>query len=562
MDTYWDRIEPHTRSDELEEGLQARIADPLWFLARQWQLGELRGEDAASPIHLRVDVVDAKLRSFRNEAVAGASPEAFPTARPLEARVEAEVVSTGPGALQLAAEAGLAFLRRLDGAGLGALREELRRRFPLDVSAIALTGLPVREVRRIQLLGRRALDGRALLAAPRAGLVELAPPASRDSFKRVLQHWHGEIAGRFVEPGGSGDTWVDDRLEYAFTVAASPGDTDLVLSAREYPGGQLDWYAFDVDPAASHELGRGGVTRQQLEVLPVPLSYAGMPSSRWWELEEGTVYFGGIEAGPADLARLLVAEFGTVYSDDWFVIPVRLPVGSVARIRGIDVIDTFGGVHHVKSTAVLDHATGAERPWAFFELAGDPSVAAGANPWLALPPTLNGALDGEPVEHISFVRDEAANLAWAIEQTIETATGRPLSRRLHVGLAQTDGSPAAVDADAAWRYRLQTSVPPYWIPLLPERVAPELPEIRLRRARLLAWEELDRGIAGAKGRILAPERALRLHEEEIPSSGVQVTRGWQLARGVDGRPYLWMARRKRPGRGERGSGLQFDTLAR
>jgi hypothetical protein len=79
---------------------------------------------------------------------------------------------------------------------------------------------------------------------------------------------------------------------------------------------------------------------------------------------------------------------------------------------------------------------------------------------------------------------------------------------------------------------------------------------------MLAWDEIDPLLAGARGRILVPERALRLYEEEIPSAGIEVTRGWQLARGSDGRVCLWMARRKRPGRGERGSGLEFDALER
>jgi hypothetical protein len=106
-------------------------------------------------------------------------------------------------------------------------------------------------------------------------------------------------------------------------------------------------------------------------------------------------------------------------------------------------------------------------------------------------------------------------------------------------------------------------VPPYWIPLVPERVDPASAQVRLRRARMLAWEELDDpSVAGPKGRVLAPERAFALHEEEIPATGAQVTRRWQLARGADGKPHLWTARRKRPGRGERGSGLGYDVMER
>jgi hypothetical protein len=59
-----------------------------------------------------------------------------------------------------------------------------------------------------------------------------------------------------------------------------------------------------------------------------------------------------------------------------------------------------------------------------------------------------------------------------------------------------------------------------------------------------------------------PTRPFVLHEEEIPRGGVQVTRQWQVARAANGSFHLWLARQKRPGRGERGSGLQYDMMLR
>ena len=290
-----------------------------------------------------------------------------------------------------------------------------------------------------------------------------------------------------------------------------------------------------------------------------------MPASSYWEVEEGAVYFGGVEAGPADLARLTVAEFAIVYSDDYFLFPVRFPAGSIARVTRLVVRNTFEESFDVSSSAELDEqAPGTGRAWAFFELSGDPSPARGQPPWLLLVPALPTPQNGPPLESVSFVRDEEANLAWAIEERLETATGGSIRRRLMEGMAAEPPAPGvARAADDAWRYRLQSPVPPYWIPLVPERVDPASAQVRLRRARMLAWEELDDpAVAGPKGRVLAPERAFALHEEEIPATGAQVTRRWQLARGADGRPHLWMARRKRPGRGERGSGLGYDVMER
>ena len=52
--TSWVRVESSTLDPDLVEGLAARVADPLWLLARQWQVGEFTGEDAANPLLVRL----------------------------------------------------------------------------------------------------------------------------------------------------------------------------------------------------------------------------------------------------------------------------------------------------------------------------------------------------------------------------------------------------------------------------------------------------------------------------------------------------------------------------
>src|SRR5690349_9117906 len=121
--TTWMRLEPRSRDDEMSTGLQARIYDPLWLLARQWQLGEFDGEDNGSPVLARWNAEAAPLTRYfagplkpRTEIKA---PQYDP-ALPLETLVERETVS--PSAkpksagekLRLAAESGQHFLRTLD----------------------------------------------------------------------------------------------------------------------------------------------------------------------------------------------------------------------------------------------------------------------------------------------------------------------------------------------------------------------------------------------------------------------------------------------------------------
>ncbi|MBL8527382.1 MAG: hypothetical protein JNL68_06830, partial [Burkholderiales bacterium] len=109
-------------------------------------------------------------------------------------------------------------------------------------------------------------------------------------------------------------------------------------------------------------------------------------------------------------------------------------------------------------------------------------------------------------------------------------------------------------------YRLSTTVPDYWLPLVPVRIDPARPDIRLRRGRVLLDRDGQPVTPGALGRVLEPATPLSLYEEEVPRAGARVTRAWQYARWVDGSTHLWIGRRKGPGRGEGWSGLRFDVV--
>ena len=407
MSSRWDRIEPNNTTVDLELGLRAPVADPLWMLARQWQLGEFRGEDAARLVKARVTVTAVPVATFRNEAVQGAPVEALSRARPLESRAEVEHVVDGPAAFRLSADAGLQLARRLDAAGLSSLRALFREAFPLSLDNIDLSVLPARQERELRLLAARGISGAAVAASPKPLIQAKVPTAQQDAAQKVLDAWRDEIGERVREPTERA-SWIDDALEYRFTVGAHPKEGERVLSAR-YAGGHLDWYSFDVSPGATHGSSKGASTTSTREVVPAALQYRGMPASRYWEMEDGSVYFGDIAAGPADVARLVVAEFATVSGDDWYIVPVPIERGSLARIDEIRVVDTFGDRHSIASTAAND---GSKRVWTMFELTGDPSADDGNTPWLFVPTTVATSLVGRPVEAVTMVRDESAEFRW------------------------------------------------------------------------------------------------------------------------------------------------------
>ena len=110
-----------------------------------------------------------------------------------------------------------------------------------------------------------------------------------------------------------------------------------------------------------------------------------------------------------------------------------------------------------------------------------------------------------------------------------------------------------------WRYRLETTAPPYWVPFVPVRIGSGA-QIRLRRARMQEWELLDPSLTGPKGELLQRHQPMVIEEEEVPRGGATLERRWQVARWTDGSVNVWLQRSKRLGRGERSAGVRWDSL--
>jgi hypothetical protein len=168
---------------------------------------------------------------------------------------------------------------------------------------------------------------------------------------------------------------------------------------------------------------------------------------------------------------------------------------------------------------------------------------------LLVAPALAASLQGRDVEEVLLLRDEAANLAWAVERAVEGADGRPFDQAQAAHEAVAAEPPAATNGTL--RYRLRTDPPPYWFPLLPQRSRVNDPSMTFKL-----------GPGAPRGRLLAPLATVALREDEVPREGARVTRAYQLARWIDGGTYLWLGRRKAVGRGEGSSGLRFDITER
>ena len=564
--TTWSRLEPNVRGAGQTETLKARIYDPLWLLARQWQLGEMQGDDNGTPVSARLRAECAELTRYLPHGSAQ-SVTFDPKTMPLEALVEREAVHPTPGTLvrlRVSAEAGQQFLRLLGRAPFGTkYHQGFVAAFPLPAAAAARAAEADSDaVRFLEVMTGRVPDGvrlyRTLKKTPLPAAPVIEQPTDGPAFADARDAFIRWYEALFSEPKGQAAAWSSQRMEYAFSVEA-PTTPQMVLTS-EYYEGELDWYDFDVkmgETVGAGEDRQPGVNPLPLTttVIPAPATYRGMPAARWWEFEDASVDFGAVDAEPDDLARMLLVDFAITYGNDWFVIPVDVPVGSICRINSLVITDTFGVRTLIPSIERSAHP--ASSHWRMFRNSGN----ADAPTNLFLAPTLKRTMEGAPLDEVLFLRDEMANLAWGVERIAEGASGRPLNRHDDDLARRRRNEPAtpAPSNDGALAWRLSTNVPGYWIPLIPVQIQPGQRAIRFRRGATLR-QDGTRQPQPALSQILQPSVGpLDIFEEEIPREGARVTRSYQYARWFDNAPLLWIGRRKTVGRGEGSSGLRFDV---
>jgi hypothetical protein len=369
----------------------------------------------------------------------------------------------------------------------------------------------------------------------------------------AVRAWLGWADGLVFAPDGGPAAWIPERLEHAFGLATADR---AALVAAEHDDGRLDWHAFD---AAAPPSGTDGT--QQLGPITVVASavtFPGMPASRLWEFEDARVDFGAIDAEATDLGRMLLAEFALVFGGDWLLIPLEVPVGAVVEVERLEVRDTFG-----RTLTIGPTADDSEPAWSMFGLAAADGSRRDA---LLIAPALAASLQGRAVEEVLLLRDEAANLAWAVERIVEGDDGSPTDR----AQAAYERRPPVSDAPAAATdggraYQLRTDVPEHWLPLVPHRDQAGDSSMTFHLGALMHPD--DDGTEHAilpLGRLLQPQSAgadVVIREEEVPREGRRVTRAYQLARWTDGSTYLWLGRRTGVGRGEGSSGLRFDLAS-
>ena len=336
------RLEPSPRTVGIEEGLAAKVHDPLWLLGRQWQLGEFNGKDAGTPALVQVAGTSAPVNAWRGAQQTDWTPFDGATI-PLDALIEPEDEPSLN--LRERIEAGAHFRRLLIAAGLGKYDDAFVSAHAFNSAALADPAFAA-DLMLLAIAGRTA-DGAALLTTAQDLVGGQSSSVSIDAadtaaVQQVATAWLAWYSSE-LEPipnTGTAVTWQENRLEYGFAVS-SPAASGTVLAADAYLGDGLDWFDFDIDTSATAGPSADPIPIS-LKSVPTPVRYGGMPLPRFWAMEDADSDLGSIDAAASDIGRLLLVEFGTVYGNDWFVLPIKLPAGTITILDSVVVSDVFG----------------------------------------------------------------------------------------------------------------------------------------------------------------------------------------------------------------------------
>jgi hypothetical protein len=595
--TTWNRLEARPRTTSFDRALRAEVRDPLWMLTKQWQMGEFEGSDAGSPVFAKLQMATTRLTKYRPDAHA---TQLLGDDLPFNAKIEHRPVplllAGGPIGFDLRLAMGRYWLKLTDDLGY---HDGFITAYPIVApdptrkEDAALCANPL-VWQMLAAVAGLAMDGGLLYLHLKASTgnhaydgVPGVSPGDTNEIDHRAQRFVAWYERTLLQPPADDDAYVPPHLEYQFAASAPLATGEKVYVADEYGAGRLDWYALDVDgTSAALDPVPGSQTTglppdAPQTMIPIPVSFSGMPNTRWWTFEDNRVNLGDIDASTTDLAKLLFMEFALVYANDWFVIPFTLPASAIATIRAFVVTNVFGERFSIDAAGA--GADADWQRWSMFTI--DVRGQQAADTSLVLLPIAATILESPPTEDIQMIRDEVANMVWGVECAIPLPSGESqrgieaarqtlaffkaqLAARLG-GLGAPPPFHVAPPAAAPIRYQVMNTVPENWIPFIPVHMPNDNRTIQLQRAALPRILDGDpdppvkvqpRTVLLREGLDRSPAQTYFVFEEEVPRAGARLMQGFERTRWRDGRVYTWLRVRRQVGRGEGTSGLGFDKL--
>lgn len=604
-------LRTRARSTEISKALEMKIYDPLWMLARQWQLGEFQGNDAATAMSVMCRV--------RQHPISACGQECD---EPFEYAVEKVTPEVTP---YMRVEAAMHYFKLLQKAlpkdRLKAKMTALRQTYPLDVQYVRC-GVDNESIKNFAYGSNTSLakfsnafsgiafDGVALYN-------DILSRGSSDGTDKEYCRWFEKRYALGQKQQGDSPVaarWDNQQMSYEASMQTAQG----TLDSKDYSGGRLTWYSFDVDvdvDEAKVKTAAPAISETtEVYALPTLATYPGAPAKRLWQFEDHKVYLGNSSEKEQAQGNIILMQYASMYSNDWMLIPLQTRLGRYIEIEELRVWDTFGGEPQI--IRGRDNALYSDKTWGMFNI----SPSAPSNPkalqGLLMPPVFADTLESKPVEEVQFLRDEMANMVWGVETVIPDGTGstldgqeysqaiadyigeyneehyaRKLSDLANGRLTVSRKSlrdEVEVDSNRLhdYKYTIQSKVPLNWIPFLPQRLKDKENTNRetiLRRGKmpcfvydpqrpssdhLLPVRPVSSLIRtefvtanGSSGTQTLKEKPFYINEEEVLQTGIKVVKNYQRARWFDGKVFYWMGISRQLSKMDANSGLVFDKLS-
>lgn len=582
------RVEPRTVAKNLKPTIKAAVHDAVWMLTQQFRVGEFLAEDAGSPMKARVQTQSNKLNRFQSRH---GEVELLNDEVPLEAKIERLPLKEDLGTRLEFGRIWLKLASKIYADNLNEILLLSIENFPIDkpddpAGSSNLVGIRIRN-----LVTRRAVDGIRLYKYFKSGgyASDFLPDFAQMDEQMI--HFLRWVENTYYLPETPQEnSWSEEVLEYQCSVSAplnpNQDSNQNVLRADRYKRGDLDWYSFDLDSDPFYKLKEEGgdidnsravLKPETYSYIPTNIEFKGMPKGKWWEFEDRNTDLSKMLTQQGDISKMVVMEFGLIYSNDWFIIPHPVPDSSVTTINGLVVTDVFG-----RNFSINRAGTNNEQDWYrwdMYNISKKGSASRETFGKLVSIPRIKNRMESEPIEKVMLLRDEMANMIWGVEEVVpdEVFSGMDgknayleLLDYLNDTLPPPPDPPDYIPNQALHRFRLANAVPENWIPFIATKQTPSEHggrDVMVQRAAMLRYvdDNYTNEVIRPRTEVLsigvAENKPYFINEEIVGRSGFVISSNFQRARWYDGKVFTWIGRTVKGGRGEGNSGLKFDILA-
>ena len=479
------RIEGRTRDIDPTEAMRLRVHDPLWMLARQWQMGEFRGNNTGTAMSVRCTVKYDDCSSGPIEPVT----EQINPRMDFLAKIESAVYLLD---LMKTTNRNKAFVKQFVAL--------LIQKYPIDWETVDTLVLPSAVTRdeekglnkHLKSYARayrgKIFDGEAVYKV----MKNSTSNPMNGMEKAVMDKFIKWFEGKYKPASSTNSHWEAEDLSYTVETTVA----GMTYKGDRYQGGRLSWYTFDyvsskesnksetIKPGISRPLTdkpetvkpmgfrpltdksetiKPGISRplpdkpglgKPLEVvthpipkdlseevlsLPTPATFAAAPNKRLWQMEDRKVFMGNSVEEPSE-ANSVVMRYTTMYSNDWMLFPLRTEIGKYVTVEKIEVVDTFGQRFVIDGTCRAGNKEKLgerEEQWQVFTNSTVGNRKSTLVNGLFFAPQLAATVEGKPVEEVKILRDEIANMVWGVENVVPDGCGGTLDANLYATRLKT-----------------------------------------------------------------------------------------------------------------------------